>query len=184
MVYYTLANFRGGGKAPLPPQYANGVIGYLVMQRRDSMQTTRNVLLSFGSAISQLTDTKVSISENYSADTEYNRNKLYMIYRKAKSIDKYTQKVFLNGDVLILEGKRYYVDDLADLPADLHPRLFNEKANDKCYVFGGVHSKFNPFSNWYPCRIQHGDHSFKSVEQANYQHSKAVYVGDVTSATK
>ena len=47
-------------------------------------------------AKSQLTDAKVSVSENYSADTEYNRNKLYMIYRKAKSIDKYKQKVFLN----------------------------------------------------------------------------------------
>ena len=82
--------------------------------------------------------------------------------------------MFLNGDVLILAGKRYYVDDLADLPADLHPRLFSEKANDKCYVFGGVHSKFNPFSNWYHCKIQHDNHSFKSVKQA-YKHSKAVY---------
>ena len=134
-------------------------------------------------AKSQLTDAKVSVSENYSADTEYNRNKLYMIYRKAKSIDKYKQKVFLNGDVLILENKRYSVDDLVDLPADLSPRLFSEKTNDKCYVFGGIHSKFNPFSNWYPCRIQHGGHLFKSVEQA-YQHSKAAFVGDATSATK
>ena len=73
-----------------------------------------------------------------------------------------------------------------DLPADLSPRLFSEKTNDKCYVFGGIHSKFNPFSNWYPwipCRIQHGGQSFKSIEQA-YQHSKAAYVGDATSATK
>ena len=134
-------------------------------------------------AKSQLTDAKVSISENFSAGTEYNRNKLYMLYRKAKSIDQYKQKVFLSGDVLILDGKRYTVDDLGDLPADLNPRLFSEKTNDKCYVFGGIHSKFNPFSNWYPCRIQHGDHSFKSVEQA-YQHSKAVYVGDAAIATK
>ena len=37
-------------------------------------------------AISQLTDTKVSISETYSEDTEYKRNGLYMIYRKVKSI--------------------------------------------------------------------------------------------------
>ena len=130
-----------------------------------------------------LDDILVCGKDIYSADTEYNRNKLYMIYRKAKSIDKYKQKVFLNGNVLILENKRYSVDDLVDLPADLSPRLFSEKTNDKCYVFGGIHSKFNPFSNWYPCRIQHGGHLFKSVEQA-YQHSKAAYVGDATSATK
>ena len=50
-----------------------------------------------------------------------------MLYRKAKSIDQYKQKVFLRGDVLILDGKRYSGDDLGDLPADLSPRLFSEK---------------------------------------------------------
>ena len=35
-------------------------------------------------------------------NTEYNRNKLYMFYKKAKSMNKYKQKVFLNGDILVL----------------------------------------------------------------------------------
>ena len=70
-----------------------------------------------------------------------------------------------------------------DLPDDLNPRQFSERTNENYYVFGGIHSKHNPFSNWYPCEIQHDDHSFKSVEQA-YQYAKAVYVGDTASATK
>ena len=134
-------------------------------------------------AKSQLTDVHVSISENYSVDTEYNRNRLYMFYKKAKSMNKYKQKVFLNGDILVLDGRRYSVDDLMDLPDDLNPRQFSERSNENYYVFGGIHSKHNPFSNWYPCEIQHDDHSFKSVEQV-YQYAKAVYVGDTASATK
>ena len=98
-------------------------------------------------------------------------------------MNKYKQKVFLNGDILVLDGRRYWVDDLMDLPDDLNPRQFSERSNENYYVFGGIHSKHNPFSNWYPCEIQHDDHSFKSVEQV-YQYAKAVYVGDTASATK
>ena len=95
-----------------------GVIDYLVVHGNGNMQTTRNDLLLSGFAILQISNQyvvlnlsllmlKVSISENFSTGTEYNRNKLYMLYRKAKSIDQYKQKVFLSGDMLILDGKRY-----------------------------------------------------------------------------
>ena len=59
----------------------------------------------------------------------------------------------------------------------------SERTNKNYYVFGGIHGKHNPFSNWYPCEIQHDGHTFKSMEQV-YQYAKAVYVGDTASATK
>ena len=134
-------------------------------------------------AKSQINDANVSVSENFSTDTEYRRNKLYMIYKKAKSIDKYKQKVYLTGDVLIVEGVRYTVDDLHDLPGELNPRLFSERINNDFHAFGGIHSLHNPFSNWYSCKVRHEGHTFKSVEQA-YQYCKAKYVDDGDSATK
>ena len=87
-------------------------------------------------AKSQINDANISVSENFSTDTEYKRNQLYMIYKKAKSIDKYKQKVYLAGDVLIVEGVRYTVDDLHNLPGELNPCLFSERINDDFHAFG------------------------------------------------
>ena len=134
-------------------------------------------------AKTQISDNRVSVSENFSSDTEYKRNKLYMLYKKAKSLDKFKQKVYLVGDVLILDGKRYTVDELQNLPVELSPRQFSERVNADFHVFGGIHSVSTPFSNWYPCKLQYKGHTFKSVEQA-YQYAKALYVDDVTSAEK
>ena len=163
-------------------------------KRRGQHQTPQNrpVIIRFCNmadkmmvwgAKSQINDANVSVSENFSTDTEYRRNKLYMIYKKAKSIDKYKQKVYLTGDVLIVEGVRYTVDDLHDLPGELNPRLFSERINNDFHAFGGIHSLHNPFSNWYSCKVRHEGHTFKSVEQA-YQYCKAKYVDDGDSATK
>ena len=73
-----------------------------------------------------------SLTKFYSMYTEYNRNKLYMLYKKAKSMYRYKQKVHLVGDVLILDGKRYGVDELHNLPVELSPRQFSERINDEC----------------------------------------------------
>ena len=134
-------------------------------------------------AKSHITDHHVSISDNYCSDTEYKRNRLYMIYKKAKSLDKFKQKTSLSGEVLVIDGSHYTVEDLHNLPDELNIRQFSEKVNNDFYVFGGIHSSANPFSNWYSCKIQHEGHTFKSVEQA-YQFSKATYMNDVISAAK
>ena len=96
-----------------------------------------------------------------------------MIYKKAKSLDKFKQKTSLSGEVLVIDGSHYTVEDLHNLPGELNIRQFSEKVNNDFYVFGGIHSSANPFSNWYSCKIQHEGHTFKSVEQA-YQFSKAM----------
>ena len=102
-------------------------------RREHHQQMKRPIIVQFFNAADKATvwgakfhisDSGVSISENFSADTEYNRNKLYMLYKKAKSMDRYKQKVHLVGDVLILDGKRYGVDELHNLPVELSPRQF------------------------------------------------------------
>ena len=98
-------------------------------------------------------------------------------------MDRYKQKVHLVGDVLILDGKRYGVDELHNLPVELSPRQFSERINDEFHIFGGIHSASTPFSNWFRCKIQYEGHTFKSVEQA-YQYAKARYVDDSDSADK
>ena len=161
-------------------------------RREHHQQMKRPIIVQFFNSADKATvwgakfhisDSGVSISENFSADTEYNRNKLYMLYKKAKSMDRYKQKVHLVGDVLILDGKRYGVDELHILPVELSPRQFSERINDAFHIFGGIHSASTPFSNWFRCKIQYEGYTFKSVEQA-YQYAKARYVDDSDSADK
>ena len=87
----------------------------------------------------ELAGSEFSLSENYSRATEYNRQKLYAIFKKAKNLEKYKKKVFLNGDVLMIDGERYTVDNIHTVPRELHPRQFSEKKNDTHLMFGGIH---------------------------------------------
>ena len=131
----------------------------------------------------ELAGSEYSLSENYSRATEFNRQKLYAIFKKAKNLENYKKKVFLNGDVLVIDGERYTVDNMHTVPRELHPRQFSEKKNDTHLLFGGIHSVYNPLSNWYPCKIKFNDHEFDSSEQA-YQWAKADYCQDGTAAEK
>ena len=131
----------------------------------------------------ELAGSEYSLSENYSRATEFNRQKLYAIFKKAKNLENYKKKVFLNGDVLVIDGERYTVDNMHTVLRELHPRQFSEKKNDTHLLFGGIHSVYNPLSNWYPCKIKFNDHEFDSSEQA-YQWAKADYCQDGTAAEK
>ena len=131
----------------------------------------------------ELAGNECSMSENYSRDTEFNRQKLYAIFKKAKNMDTYRKRVFLNGDILMIDGTRYTVDNMDSVPPELHPRQFSEKRNATHLIFGGIHSVHHPLSNWYPCKLVFKGHTFESSEQA-YQWQKASYCKDDSAAEK
>ena len=82
----------------------------------------------------KLTDHKLSVSDNFSRNTEFRRRKLYAIYKKTEIVDKFKKKTSLNGDVLVVDSVRYSVDSLHKLPQELNPRQFSEKT-DGTYLF-------------------------------------------------
>ena len=160
-------------------------------RRGAAQQHKRPIIMRFGGykdksivwdRRSQLTGREYSMSENFSRGTEYNRQKLYPIFKKAKHIDRY-KKVHLNEDILVLDDQRYNVDSIGTLPADVHPRRFSEKRNHTHLLVGGIHSEFQPLSNWYPCKVQFKGHTFNSSEQA-YQWAKADFCQDDAAASK
>ena len=160
-------------------------------RRGAAQQHKRPIIMRFGGykdksivwdKRSQLTGREYSMSENFSRGTEYNRQKLYPIFKKAKHIDRY-KKVHLNEDILVLDDQRYNVDSIGTLPADVHPRRFSEKRNHTHLLVGGIHSEFQPLSNWYPCKVQFKGHTFNSSEQA-YQWAKADFCQDDAAASK
>ena len=95
--------------------------------------------------------------------TEYNRRKLYAIYKKAKSMDKY-KKTSLNGDTLITDSVRYNVESLNMLPKDLEPRQFAERTNGNLLIVGGIHSSHQPLSNLYQCDVRHSGHTYSCID--------------------
>ena len=129
-----------------------------------------------------LKNTAFSLHENFATGVEYRRKLLYPIMSKARKSDKY-QRVFLNGDVLRIDGKDYTVNDLGSLPKDLHPNNFAVKENNDWIIFGGIHSSYNFLSNYYETPITHNDIEFADVERA-YQYVKAKTFKDTSSAEK
>ena len=99
-------------------------------------------------ARTKLNDNTLTISENFCGGTEFNRRKLYPIYRTAKRMEQYKNKVSLVEDTLIVNSKSYDVDTIDDLPDDLHPKNRCEKSNAQCLVFGGMYSEYSKYSNW------------------------------------
>lgn len=161
-------------------------------QGRSQATQKRPVIVRFAShkdkslvwnARSKITDYTCSISENFSNDTEYNRKKLYIIYKKAKNMEQYKRKISLIGDVLVIDSVRYTVETLHMLPKELEPRQFSEKTDGKYLVFGGIHSNYQPFSNWFPSKICYKGNTFMNIEQA-YQWAKAMHAEDTTVAGK
>ena len=134
-------------------------------------------------AKTNITDRRYFISENFSRATDYNRRKLYAVFNKAKHMDQFKRKISLMGDVLIIDSVKYTVDTLNKLPNELNPRQFSEKTVGGYMFFGGIHSSFHPFSNFYSSEVVYKGNKFGSVEQ-DYQWSKAIFAEDSVMAKK
>ena len=126
----------------------------------------------------ELAGNECSMSENYSRDTKFNRQKLYAIF----NMDNNKKRVFFNCDILMVDGTRYTVDNMDSVTPE-----FSEKSNATHLIFGGTHSVHHPLSNWYPCKFVFEGHTFESSEQA-YQwakaKAKAKYCKDDSAAEK
>ena len=131
---------------------------------------------------SLLRNKSVSLHENFATEVEFRRRLLYPILSSAKKSGKY-ERCYLNGDVLKINGKDFTVDNLCDLPKDLHPSTFGVKENDQWIVFGGIHSPYHFLSNFYHSPIAYRDIVFDDVEHA-YQYAKATHFKDSDSSEK
>lgn len=130
-----------------------------------------------------LGSTQFSINENYPQEVEYNRRKLYPLYKLAKSTVTYRGKVSLRGDVLVINSKDYTVDTIGNLPDEIHPRHLCYKSDNNTFAFGGLYSEYCNYSNWKTVNFTYDNTQFTSSEQA-YMHTKAIKSNDTESAVK
>ena len=113
-----------------------------------------------------LKNTRYLLHENYASEVEYRRRLMYPILSVARRSQNY-HKMYLNGDILRIDGTDYTVETLGNLPDELNPRNFSAKENEQWYVFGGIHSSYNFLSNFYPETVSYDGIEFEDV-----------YVGD------
>ena len=87
----------------------------------------------------------------------------------------------LKEDNLFIDSVKYNVDNMKNLPGDLHPKHFCCKSNATTEVFGGIMSEAHPFSNWSPSPFNYEGIMYANLEQA-YMYHKSVENNDVATA--
>ena len=119
----------------------------------------------------KLQDTGIIMKEDFPAELEERRFKLYPIYKAAREMNK---RASLIADKLYIEGKLFTVDTLNLLPLNLQPRKLALRENDNSVLFYG---KDTVFSNFYPSKFEIDGQTFCSAEQY-FQCQLAVKCGD------
>ena len=93
---------------------------------------------------------------------------------------EFRYKSRMESDKLVIDGKRYGVNNLSQLPQKLSPFEVTTKSNEDTLDFFG---ELCPFSNFYPAKFTYDEIHYSSSEQL-IQHKKALYCGDNTTANK
>ena len=122
----------------------------------------------------------VFIDREFNLETEKCRRTLCPILRAVKQKSEYRYKSRLEGAKLVIDGKRYSVNDLDRLPDSLQPFEVSTKANEEMLGFFG---ELCPFSNFYPINFTFNGATYHSSEQF-IQHQKALYCKDYEAANK
>ena len=108
--------------------------------------------------------------KEYSEDVERERRKLRPILRKAKQIPEFKMKSKMEGDKLIIKGKRYTSKNLHLLPQPLTGYNVSSKERDQHLGFFG---ELNPFSNFHEAHFELDGIKFHSSKQyIQYQKAK------------
>ena len=120
----------------------------------------------------------VWINEDLGAASKRKRGLIRMIAKEAQNqgVDCRTGKFSL-----VVNNQKIDEDNLDDLPPSLHPTSLKQVQIDKSTV--AYQSEFAPFSNFFPCIVQVGQHKLFCLEQA-LQFMKAKTLNKPLAATK
>jgi ribA/ribD-fused uncharacterized protein len=124
---------------------------------------------------SKLKNTKFFVNEDLPKETEKRRAQMYPILKKAKGMEKYKTKSYMQGDKLFVDKKKYTLENLNDLPHDLNPHITSTVTEGNCTFF---FTKYSPLSNHYcGAPFQIGKFGYKCTEQRFFA-QKAKLLGD------
>ena len=122
----------------------------------------------------------VFVDREFNLETEKCRRTLRPILHAAKQKPEFRYKSRMDGPTLVIDGKKYSVNELDKLPQKLSPFEVMTKSNDETVRFFG---ELCPFSNFYPVAFTHNGQSYHSGEQL-IQHQKALHCNDSRAADR
>lgn len=128
----------------------------------------------------KLKNSNFYVAEDFPPEIEAQRRQLYPILKAAKFIPEFQNKVTMNAERLVLNGKRYTCKNIHEIvPLNIHPRTLAQKSNDQVLVFGGSTSRHHWLSNFSNVKDKfvYEHIQYSTVEQA-FQHKKAREAGD------
>ena len=116
----------------------------------------------------------VYVDKEFSQATEKDRRLLRPILKAAKNLPEYKKKCRLDGNQLVIDGKRYTKDTLHQLQKKLDPMKVTTKSTDETLGFFG---ELCPLSNFHRSSFLYNEVEYHSSEQM-IQHMKAKLFGD------
>ena len=88
----------------------------------------------------------IYVNNEFPIHVKKNRDQLHPIMRLAKSNPAYKGKCKFEGEVLIINGIRYTVNNIGKLPEDLATKKATEKSDSGRIAF---HGEWSPYSNFH-----------------------------------
>ena len=122
-------------------------------------------------------DDGIYVDKEYSQPTEKDRRLLRPILKAAKILPEYKKKCRLEGNQLVIDGKRYTKENLHQLPKKLDPMKITTKSSNEALGFFG---ELCPLSNFHRSSFLYNEVEYHSSEQM-IQHMKAKLFGDKTA---
>ena len=116
----------------------------------------------------------IYVDREFCYETEKDRRLLRPILKAAKKLKEYNCKCRLEGNQLVLDGKRYTKDNLYQLPKNLNIMKITTKSDEHSVGFFG---ELCLLSNFYPSSFLFHGINYHSTEQL-IQHQKAKFCGD------
>ena len=132
-----------------------------MIKERDMVWSNRSILK----------DSTLIIREDMPGEMEQNVRTLLPAFREAKSLKI---KVSLNRDTLKVNGDKFTVKHMSQLPTQLRPEFLANKVTEQQHFFYGKQSKL---SNFYACSFNDGYQSFNCQDQY-YAYRKATHFRD------
>ena len=122
----------------------------------------------------------IYVNKEYPIQIKKARDRLRPVFWMIKSKPKYKDKCKLQGGKLVVDGVKYTVDTLGNLPLELAAYQAAEKRDDTALVF---HGEWSPYSNFHPSPFLVDGVLFKSAEHY-IQYQKSLFFGDSIMANQ
>ena len=119
----------------------------------------------------------VYVDREYIPEIERKRRILLPVLKAAKQCKDYKKKCRLEDDKVVINGRKYGIDNLHQLPREIDPFAITSKSDENCIGFFGA---LKPLSNFYETKFTVAGVEYLSSEQF-IQAQKANYFKDEVS---